>query len=166
MRSRTSQWFEIKVRYDKLKDDGTQKPETEQYVVDALTFTEAESTIIEEMSSYISGDFQIKDIKPAIYKEIFFSDLNNDDRWFKAKLQFITFDEKTQKEKRSAVNYLVQAHTLPQAVSYISDVMGKTMVDYVIASIAETQIMDVFEHTEIKSNEPDAKPEYEQQQGA
>lgn len=147
-----------------MKEDGTPKPETEQYVVDALTFTEAESIITEEMSVYISGEFNIKDIKPASFKEIFFSDLNNDDRWFKAKLQFITFDEKTQKEKRSAVLYLVQAHTLPQAVNYIGEVMGKTMVDYVISNIAETNILDVFEHKDLKSNnEPDARPEYEEQ---
>jgi hypothetical protein len=107
MKSITSQWYEVKVRYDKMTDDGTPKPITEQYVVDALTFTEAESIITEEMSVYISGEFNINGIKPASYKEIFFSDLTNDDRWFKAKLQFITFDEKTQKEKRSAVNYLV-----------------------------------------------------------
>lgn len=164
MKSITSQWYEVKVRYDKMKDDGTMKPETEQYVVDALTFTEAESIITEEMSVYISGEFNIKDIKQASYKEIFFSDLNNDDRWFKAKLQFITFDEKTQKEKRSAVMYLVQAHTLPQAVKYIGEVMGATMVDYVISNIAETSIIDVFQHDALKSkNEPDAKPEYEEQ---
>lgn len=164
MKSITSQWYEVKVRYDKIKEDGTTKPETEQYVVDALTFTEAESIITEEMKVYISGEFNIKDIKQASYKEIFFSDLNNDDRWFKAKLQFITFDEKTQKEKRSAVLYLVQAHTLPQAVKYIGEVMGTTMVDYVISNIAETNILDVFQHGDLMAkNEPDAKPEYEQQ---
>ena len=163
MKSITSQWYEVKVRYDKMTDDGTPKPITEQYVVDALTFTEAESIITEEMSVYISGEFNINGIKPASYKEIFFSDLNNDDRWFKAKLQFITFDEKTQKEKRSAVNYLVQAHTLPQAVKYIGDVMGQTMIDYVISNIAETNILDVFQHNDQKaSKEPDAKPEYEE----
>ncbi|MCI6103400.1 MAG: DUF4494 domain-containing protein, partial [Bacteroidales bacterium] len=69
MRSRTSDWFETKIRYDKTQEDGTQKKVTEQYVVDALSFTEAESSIIEEMSSYISGDFKITDIKPAPYHE-------------------------------------------------------------------------------------------------
>ena len=86
MKSITSQWYEVKVRYDKMTDDGTPKPITEQYVVDALTFTEAESIITEEMSVYISGEFNINGIKPAPYKEIFFSELNSDDRWFKAKL--------------------------------------------------------------------------------
>lgn len=122
------------------------KPVTEQYVVDALSFTEAEKALIEEMQTYISGDYKITGIKPAPYHEIFFSDLNADDKWYKAKLQFITIDEKTQKEKRSNVNYLVQAGSLPTAVKYIEEVMGGTMIDYVISAINETPTMDVFVH--------------------
>lgn len=171
MRSRTTDWFEIKIRYEKMQEDGMQKAITEQYVVDALSFTEAENSIIDEMSTYISGDFKIKDIKPASYSEIFFSDLNNDDRWFKAKIQYITIDEKTAKEKRTSVNYLCQSHTLPQAVEYIQEVMGKTMADYVIASIQETSIIDVFEHDgtkkrlveNVNGNADDDVVEYEQQ---
>jgi len=146
MRSRTTEWFETKIRYEKTIEDGTQKQVTEQYVVDALSFTEAENSITEEMSAYISGEFKITDIKHASYHEVFFSDLDNDDRWFKAKLQFITIDEKTEKEKRQNVYYLIQSSTLPKAVKYVEEIMGATMIDYVIASIQETQIMDVFEH--------------------
>ena len=135
-------------------DDGLQKKVTEQYVVDALSFSEAEERITEEMSSYISGEFDVTDIKIATYKEIFFSDDESADRWYKAKLQFITPDEKTDKEKRSNVNYLVQAATLPGAVKNIGEVMGGTMIDYVIATVAETQLMDVYEY---KKNE--VKPE-------
>ena len=165
MRSRTSDWFETKIRYDKTMEDGTQKKVTEQYVVDALSFTEAENTIIEEMSSYISGDFKITDIKPAPYHEIFFSDMENDDKWYKTKLQFITIDEKTEKEKRSNVNYLVQAGSLEGAVKHIGEVMGTTMNDYAIASLAETMIMDVFEHNaQPKPQAHDDKPEYEAEQ--
>lgn len=171
MRSRTADWFEIKIRYEKMQDDGMQKKITELYVLDALSYTEAESSIIEEMSNYIAGEFKITDIKPSTYHEIFFSEKNNDDRWFKAKLQYITIDEKTAKEKRSSVMYLCQAHTLPQAVEYIQEVMGKTMVDYVIASIQETQIIDVFEHDGTRKhltnlhdgNADDDIVEYEQQ---
>lgn len=163
MRSRTSDWYETKIRYEKTMDDGMQKKVTEQYVVDALSFTEAEASITEEMSSYISGEFKITDIKPAAYKEIFFSDNDNDDRWYRVKLQFITIDEKTDKEKRSTVNYLVQSATLPMAVKHVDEVMGGTMIDYVISSISETTIMDVYEHNKaLKKNEPDDKPEYEE----
>lgn len=163
MRSRTSTWFECKIRYEKTMEDGSQKKVTELYVVDALSFTEAEASIIEEMSSYISGEFEVKDIKKAAYGEIFFSDSPSADRWYKTKLQFITIDDKTEKEKKSNVNYLVHGSTLPGAVKSIDDVMGGTMIDYVIASIAETQIMDVFEHNQmLKKPEVDDKPEYEQ----
>lgn len=162
MRSRTSDWFETKIRYEKTQEDGMQKATTEQYVVDALSFTEAESSIIEEMSSYISGEFKITDIKPAAYHEIFFSENANDDKWYKAKLQFITLDEKTDKEKKSNVVYLVQADNFANAVKNIQDFMGKTMIDYVIASVAETQIMDVYEHNASLTNkDAEDKPEYE-----
>ena len=125
-------------------EDGLQKPIVETYVVDALSFTEAEQRITEEMSSYISGEFEVKDIKKATFKEVFFSEDTSADRWFKAKLQFITFDEKTEKEKRSNVYYLVQASTFQGAVKNIVEVMSGTLIDYVIASVAETPIMDVL----------------------
>ncbi len=152
MRSRTADWFECKIRYEKTMEDGLQKKVTETYVVDALSFTEAEQRIMEEMSSYISGEFDVADIKRAPYKEIFFSDADNDDKWYKAKLQFITIDEKTDKEKRSNVVYLVQAGTLNGAVKSLDEVMGGTMIDYVIAAVNETTLMDVFEYKKSEAN--------------
>ena len=146
MRSRTADWFETKIRYEKTMDDGMQKRVTEAYTVDALSFTEAESTIIEEMSAYISGDFKITDIKPAAYHEVFFSDVPTDDRWYKAKLQFITIDEKTEKEKYTQVYYLVQASSFDNCKETIRSFMGSTMMDYQIVSVSETKIIDVIEH--------------------
>ncbi|MBQ4353009.1 MAG: DUF4494 domain-containing protein [Prevotella sp.] len=159
MRSRVTEWFETKIGYEKTMEDGMPKRVKELYVVDALSFTEAEKRISEEMSSYISGAFDVVDIRKATYKEIFFSEDASADRWYKAKLQFITIDEKTEKEKRSNVFYLVHAANFQQAVANIKEVMGGTMIDYVIASITETAIMDVFE-----ANAPvkDSKPEYEE----
>ena len=161
MRSRTSNWFETTIRYDKLAEDGTQKKVNELYVVDALTFGEAENTITKEMSSYISGDFEVKNINPTAYGEIFFSDNDSDDRWYKARLQFITIDEKSEKEKRTSVTYLVQAATLNGAIKHIEEVMGGTMIDYVIANISETRIMDVYEHKAQTPQKAEEKPEYE-----
>lgn len=146
MRTRTSVWFEIKIRYDKVQEDGLVKKVTEQYVVDALSFTEAETSITENMKLFISGDFKVSAIAYAAYGEIFFSDKDLADKWYKAKLQFITIDEKTEKEKKSTVTYLVQAASLDEAKVNINEVMGSTMFDYTIHSIVETQIMDVFEH--------------------
>ena len=160
MRSRTALWFECKIQYEKTVEDGLQKKVTEAYTVDALSFTEAEQRITEELSSYIRGQFDIKDIKIAPYKEIFFADEDSADRWYKVKLQFITIDEKTEKEKRSNVNYLVNAGTLNGAVKNIDEAMGGTMIDYVIAAVTETSLMDVFEYN--KKTEQNDKPEFEQ----
>lgn len=159
MRSRTANWFECKIRYEKTQEDGTQKFVIEAYVVDALSFSEAEERITEEMSSYISGAFEVKDIRKASYGEIFFSEDATADRWYKTKLEFIMLDEKSGKEKRSGVNYLVHASTLQGAVKNIEQAMGGTMQDYSIASVAETKLMDVFEYVAKVAAE---KPEYEQ----
>lgn len=182
MKSISAIWFECKVRYDKTQENGLQKKVTEQYVVDALSFAEAEKLITEEMAPYISGEFEVTDVKKAAYKEVFFmSDAektfhneveemiramqkgdkkkadevfhrpleeqnNTDSRYYKAKLQFITIDEKTEKEKRSNVTYLVEATSLHNALDNIDAVMKGTMLDYVQASVSETAIMDVFRY--------------------
>lgn len=146
MRSRTANWFICKVRYEKVMEDGLQKKVTEQYVVDALSFTEAEARITEQMSQYISGEFDIHEIDRCVFKEIFFSDEVVADKWYKAKLQFITIDEKNEKEKRTNVYYLVQAVSFNGAKNNIGEMMAGTMIDYSIASVSETSIMDVFEY--------------------
>lgn len=165
MRSRTTNWFETTVRYDRQAEDGGQKKVNETYVVDALSFGEAEETITKEMEPYISGEFEVKNITPASYGEVFFSDSETDDRWYKAKLTFITLDEKTEKEKRTSVNYLVQASDFNGAVKNIEDMMSGSAIDYMIANISETKIMDVYEHNApLKKEECDDRPEYETQE--
>ncbi|MDD6803560.1 MAG: DUF4494 domain-containing protein [Prevotellaceae bacterium] len=160
MRSRTAIWFECKVRYEKTMEDGMPKKVVEIYTVDALSFSEAEERIMEEMSSYVSGEIDIVDLKIAQYKEIFFADSDLADKWYKAKLAFITIDEKTDKEKKTSVFYLVNAGNINSAIKNIDEVMGGTMIDYQTLNVSETNIMDVFEY---KKKEKDDKPEYEQQ---
>lgn len=152
MRTRTAVWFICKVRYEKLQEDGLRKKVTETYVVDALSFSEAEKRITEEMSSFISGEFSVEDITKAPYKEIFFANETTADRYYKARLAFITIDDKTEKEKRHNVTYLVQANTLDGAVKNVNEVMGSTMIDYVSCAVQETSVMDVFESTPPKDN--------------
>lgn len=146
MKAITATWFETKIQYEKTQEDGRVKKVTEQYVLDALSFTEAEQRITEEMSAYISGEFTIKDIKPAAYKEVIFNDDTQADRWYKARLAFITIDEKTGKEKRTNVTYLVQARDLDHAVQAINQAMHNTMIDYEKSNITETRILDVYRH--------------------
>ena len=193
MRSRTANWFICKIRYEKVMEDGLQKKVTEQYVVDALSFTEAEARIIEEMSQYISGEFEVVEIDRCVFKEVFFMGWgekvyensaedfaravrkgdkkeakkvydrpleedfkNTGSYWYKSKVQFITIDEKTGKEKKSNVYYLVEGTSLANARTNIDVVFHGTMIDYKIASISETNIEDVFEY-----KHSDDKPEYE-----
>lgn len=151
-----SEWFECKVRYEKTLENGLVKKVTEPYLVDALSFTEAEKRFIEEIGPFMSGDFQVTDIKRAKYAELFEADEEAADRWFKAKVAFITLDEKSGAEKRSNQNMLIQAADLRDAVKRLDKGMEGTMADYVIVSIAETPIMDIFHY----KAETDAKPEF------
>lgn len=146
MRSRTAIWFECKVRYEKNGDDGMPKKVIETYVVDAVSFGEAESRILEEMGKYVGGEIEVVDLKIAQYKEVFFADNSLSDKWYKAKLAFITIDEKTDKEKKTSVYYLVNAGNIDAAKKNVDDIMGKSMIDYETKSLSETQIIDVFEY--------------------
>lgn len=146
MRSKTSSWFVCKVRYDKVMEDGLQKKVTETYVIDALSFTEAEARITEEISPYTNGEFEVVEIDRAPFKEVLFmTEENTDTRWYKSKLQFITIDEKTQKEKRSNINILVEGTSLESARRNIDEGMHGTMADYSILSVAESSYIDVLE---------------------
>ena len=149
-------WFECKIKYDKTLENGVSKPVTEPYLVDALSITEAEARIIEEMTPYLSGEFTVSDIKRAKYSELFFAEDTSADRWFKCKLTFITLDEKSGAEKKTSTNVLVQASDLREAVKKLDEGMKDSMADYIISSIAETAIMDVYPY----SAEPDVKPEF------
>lgn len=130
------------MRYDKTLDTGLIKTVTEPYMIDALSFTEAEARIIEEITPFISGEFSVSDIKRVKYSDTFFNE--SGDRYYKAKLYYITLDEKSGAEKKTAVNMLVQASELREAVDIIDEEMKKTMIDYSIAGVTETAIMDVF----------------------
>ena len=159
MRAREASWYETRIKYQKTMEDGSEKVVNELYVVDALSCTEAETSIIEEMSCYISGDSAVTSAKKTNYGEIFFSDLDDDDKWYKAKLQFITIDEKSAKENRSNVTYLVQAKSLARALRYVDEAIGKNMIDFDIVGLNETHVLDVFEHHALSSENKDEKNE-------
>ena len=155
MRSRTTIWFEAKIRYEKMMEDGCLKKVTETYVIDALSFGEAEKRILEKMGSYVSGEIDVCGLKIAPYKEVFFADSDMADRWYVAKLAFITIDEKTDKEKKTRVCYLVNAGNINAAIKNIEEVMAGTMIDYDTLNVSETQILDVFEYKPKGENKPE-----------
>lgn len=139
-----SEWFECKVRYDKTLENGLIKKVTETYLVDALSFTEAEKRFIEEITPFMSGEFIVTDIKRARISELFDSEDLSDDRWFRARIAYITLDEKTGVEKRTAQNVLIQANDFHKAINRLDEGMKGTLGEWVIVTVTETTIIDVF----------------------
>ena len=144
MRTRTAKWYETTVRYERSKGDENNIA-TEAYAVDALSFAEAEQRITEEMEPYCSGEFDVKKITIAPYAEVFFSEDEDDDKFFRATVAMITLDERTDKEKKNNVNYLVQAENIETARRYVVDAFFNTAMEYEINRLVETKILDVFE---------------------
>lgn len=138
-------WIEVKVRYEKMTDSGKTLKVTDPYLVDALSCTEAEARVIEEVTPYISGEYNVISVGKTKISEIFW---NGDaaDRWYKVKVNFITLDEKTAAEKRSASYIMVQAVDFENALENFKDSMKGTMADFEIEQILETKIVDVFRY--------------------
>ena len=135
-------YFECKVKYDRTLETGAQKSVTEPYLVDALSFTEAEARITEEMRPFTTGEFAVTAVKRVKFDDIFFK--KGGDRWYKVKINMITIDEKTAAEKRTSSNTLVQASEFKEALDTFLACMRGTAFDYEIAAIDETPLMDVF----------------------
>lgn len=135
-------WFECKVRYDKIQENGAVKKVNEPYLVDALSFTEAEARIIEEQTPYISGEFSGSAVKRTKISEIFWNE--GGDRWYLVKVAFITIDERSGVEKRTTTLILVQAADFKEALGNFTEGMKGTMADYEVVSITETPLMDVY----------------------
>lgn len=149
-------WYECKVKYRKLDESGAQKIVTEPYLVDALSYTEAESRMNEEMSAYVSEEFRLTNIKMANYSEI--HPFENADRWFKSKISLLAYDEESGKERKSNMYLLVQANDVKEAFDNTTHALKNTMGDYSITAISESPIMDVFPYF---SGEEGAKEELE-----
>ena len=140
----TANWFEAKVKYVKVNEDGYEKKVNEAYLLDAMSYTEAESRIIHEMESIISGDYYISTLKKSNITELVPSEDENDDRWYKAKVAIIDVDEVSGKEKSSAQYYLIAAANIQRALENLERSLSSFVVPYEIQSIADTTIMDVF----------------------
>lgn len=144
MRTRTAVWYETTVRYERSKGDENNIA-TESYAVDALSFAEAEQRITEEMEPFVTGEFDVKKIAIAPYTEVFFSENEEDGKFFRATVAMITLDERTGKEKKNNVTYLVQANNIETARRYVVDAFSSTAMEYEINRLVETKILDVFE---------------------
>jgi hypothetical protein len=137
-------WFECKIKYEKTAEEGKIAKVSEGYLVDALSFTEAEARITEEMKPFISGEFEVANIKRSRINEMFFDE--NGDKWYRSKVNFVTLDEEKGIEKRTGVTMMVQASDMKKALDGIIEGMKDSLADYEIASITETAIMDVYKY--------------------
>lgn len=144
MKVQTSTWFEVKIACDKVQDDGMTKKVKETFVVDAMTFTEAEAKIIDQISGFFSGDFAVVVEKIAPYREVVFTENPNDNKWYYVKVNLIAFNEKSGKEKKNVIHHLVQSDTFENARKCVDEMYSGTMADFEIAKISETNIIDVF----------------------
>ena len=141
---RLDKFFECGIRYEKTMEDGTQRKVTELYIVQACSFTEAEARFTREMSAYISGESEVVSEKITNYSEIVPSASTEADKWYKVKLNFVTIDERTCKEKKTAMHYLVQAKDIDDARRLTDAFMSPTAIDYATEAVQETKIMDVY----------------------
>jgi len=146
-----AQWIEVKVRYEKMTESGKTVKVTDPYLVDALSCTEAEARVVEEVTAFISGEYNVLAVNKTKISEIFWDETG--DRFYKVKVNYITLDEKTGVEKRSASYILVQASTFADALANFNKGMKGTMTDYEIEAIAETKIVDVYRY-QVPANEP------------
>ena len=137
-------YFECGIRYEKTMEDGSQRKVTELYIVQACSFTEAEARFTNEMSAFISGESEVVSEKITNYSEIMPSANTEADKWYKVKLNFITIDDRTEKEKKTTMYYLVQAKDIDDARRLTDDYFSSSMIDYITEAVQETKIMDVF----------------------
>ena len=141
-------WFECRISYDKTMDDGQVKRVTEDYLVEATGFTEAEKRITEEMTPHISGDFTIGAIRRRNYEVVMRSEWG--DMFFRVKLVITTIDEKTAAEKHTNMFLLVEENDLLGAVREVNDHLSGSMMDWEYHTISQTSILDVFRSDDVE----------------
>lgn len=136
-------YFIVKISVSRSQDDGSQKMVNEMYLIDALSFTEAETRITEEIRKQTSGDLVITDISRSKYSELLLR-ATVSKKFYRVKTNFVTLSEKTGKEKKTAYYYLVQADEIDEAKESFENFMKGTISDYEIEGISETKINEVF----------------------
>lgn len=139
-------WFECKVKLERTQEDGSVKKVQEAYMVDAFNFTEAEKRIVKEMEPFVKSEFEVADIRKMKIAELFDSEVDSDDRWYKLKLTYTTVDEKKGKEKKVSNFVLVRASSIRRALDNLEEGMKGSVTDYAVTSATETPIMDVFQY--------------------
>lgn len=148
-------WFECKAKYQKIDTNGRERNVTESFLLDAVSFTEAEARIIEELRSMVRGEFTVTDIRKSKISEVFPYEVG--EFWYRVTINLVTIDEEQGKEKKLRTFYLIQADDVQHALERMEESLSFLVVPYVISSIAVSNIVDVFPYTPGMST-PDAPP--------
>jgi hypothetical protein len=135
-------WYACKIKYLKTEEDGKQKKAIGQYLLDAISFTEAEARIISEAEKFTDSGFEVTDISKTNICELFPN--KNGDRWFKAKVKFIITDENNGKEKKTNNYMLVEANTVKEAYDFLTEKLSGMIIPFIISDIDESPVLDVF----------------------
>lgn len=143
-------WFSVKVKYAKETEEGLLKAITEQYLVDAVSFTEAEAIIYDRLGSQIRGDFQVTHIAKSNIVDLFFYE--DADVWHKCKIQYIVADGDSGKEKKVTQYMLVTANGVPQAHERIQESLSNMLVSFQVPDVVETKIIEVFPYEKPDQN--------------
>lgn len=145
MKTKNGKFYECVVRYDKLGEHGVLKKVSETYCIEADSFADAEQRTMDEVACLSEGEFEIKNITPAKYTDVFINEnAGSDSKYFKAKLEFVTVDEMTLREKKTSVYYLVLSSDFADSLRIIQEAMASTMIDYVTAQITESKVLELF----------------------
>jgi hypothetical protein len=139
-------WFTVKVKYTKQLENGAFKRVSESYLVAAVSFTDAEARIYEELGDIIRGEFTIQSITRTDFKDLFASD--HDEKWYKVKISFESATEDSDKVKKVTENFLVSAESVKHANESIKESLSTMLVDFVVKSVVESPILDVFPFNE------------------
>lgn len=156
-------WFECKVKYQKIDDNGRERNVTESYLLDAVSFTDAEARIIAELQTMVRGEFTVTDIKKSKISEVFPFEVG--EWWYRATINLVTIDEEAGKEKKLRVFYLIQADDIEQSLQRLQESLSFLVVPYVTTSIAVSNIVDVFPYKPVVVVSKTADPVEEQDEG-
>jgi hypothetical protein len=145
-------WFECKIKYVKVTESGKEQTVTENFLLDAVSFTDAETRMMRQMEQMAKGEFSVTDIKKSRIAEVF--PFDNGEWWFKATINLVTVDEKAGKEKKLRTYYLVMADDIKEALERLGESLSYLVIPYVVSSLAVSTIADVFPYEPSESMVP------------
>ena len=149
-------WFTVKVKYTKQLENGDFKRVTEPYLLAAMTFTDAEARIYEELGAVIRGEFSVTTISRTDFHDIFHYE--DSDTWYKCKITYEGATEDSDKPKKVTQNFLITAHSVKEAYERMQESLSTLMVDFMIPSITVSPIVDIFPYNEELDKEISRRP--------